>query len=424
MGARAIFRLVAGMLLAGAMTSPLTAQTPAPQTPAPETARDSDARTLRQTEQEQQSHRAAAREAKARAAVASAEALHLSAAEDAARMRLRAAEDASDATVERRAQLGARRDALAARNTAEAARLERLLPIAVRLSLYPAETLLAIPAPPDEAVRGVTVLHGLAHEIAAATAELAADRAALAATEAEVSAEARQLDADMVTQRSLAAALDQQIATVRKTADAAEDAAAAAERAAAADAAREADLRAALATLAADRARAEREARAKALSLVRRHAGSALTAARKQEALLAQPAGPGLGAQGSLIAPVSGSIIGRFGSPGEGGPAEGVTFHAPPEARVLSPCQGKIAFAGPFRSYGLMVILDCGGGYDFVLAGLARLESTVGERVRAGDPVGAMATLSQGDGKSPLLYVELRRHGLAIDPLPWLRAKG
>ena len=397
-----------GWLAAGAFL------TVAAQTPAASTGESDAARALRQSEQDQESHREAARAAKARAAAASAEALHLGAAEEAARTRLRAAEEASAAAIERRAQIRARQSALEARRDAETARLERLLPIAVRLSLYPAETLLAVPAPPDEAVRGVAVLHGLAREIAATAARLQADRAALAAIAAESVEAARQLDADITTQRSLAAALDQQIATMRQSAQADEGAALEAERAAADDAAHAADLRAALARLAADRARAER------------HAGKALSQARQREALLAHPAGPGLGAaQGRLIAPVSGAVIGHFGAPGEAGPAEGITFRAPPEARVLSPCQGKVAFAGPFRSYGVMVIVDCGGGYDFVLAGLARLASAVGERVRAGDPVGAMAAwASPDDEKTPLLYVELRHHGQAIDPLPWLQVKG
>uniref|UniRef100_A0A8J4M569 Peptidase M23 n=1 Tax=Acidicaldus sp. TaxID=1872105 RepID=A0A8J4M569_9PROT len=409
-----------GWLAAGAFL------TVAAQTPAASPGESDAARALRQSEQDQESHREAARAAKARAAAASAAALHLGAAEEAARTRLRAAEEASAAAIERRAQIRARQSALEARRDAETAQLERLLPIAVRLSLYPAETLLAVPAPPDEAVRGVAVLHGLAREIAATAAQLQADRAALAAIAAESVEAARQLDADITTQRSLAAALDQQIATMRQSAQADEGAALEAERAAADDAAHAADLRAALARLAADRARAEAEARAKTRALAEHHAGAALSQARQREALLAHPAGPGLGAaQGRLIAPVSGAVIGHFGAPGEAGPAEGITFRAPPEARVLSPCQGKVAFAGPFRSYGVMVIVDCGDGYDFVLAGLARLASAVGERVRAGDPVGAMAAwASPDDEKAPLLYVELRHHGQAIDPLPWLQAKG
>jgi septal ring factor EnvC (AmiA/AmiB activator) len=76
------------------------------------------------------------------------------------------------------------------------------------------------------------------------------------------------------------------------------------------------------------------------------------------------------------------------------------------------------------------LIVDCGGGYDFVLAGLARLDATVGRTVRQGEPVGVMPDWdplkrggpeSSNGGGRPALYVELRHDGAAIDPAPFLR---
>jgi septal ring factor EnvC (AmiA/AmiB activator) len=91
---------------------------------------------------------------------------------------------------------------------------------------------------------------------------------------------------------------------------------------------------------------------------------------------------------------------------------------------VVSPCAGKILFAGPFRSYGRLLIVDCGKGYDFVLAGLDRLDVPVGRVVRAGEPVGVMASWDpRAGGAKPALYMELRHDGAAVNPAPFLRAR-
>ncbi len=140
---------------------------------------------------------------------------------------------------------------------------------------------------------------------------------------------------------------------------------------------------------------------------------------------LTQPAGPGLGeARGQLGTPVAGSVVKAFGEPGEAGPVTGVSFGAPPAARVSAPCGGRVVFAGPFRSFGQLMIVDCGGGYHFVLSGLERLDVAVGRPVQAGEPVGVMAAWDpRTPGSRPLLYVELREHGQPINPAPYLRVR-
>ncbi|WP_148360534.1 murein hydrolase activator EnvC family protein, partial [Acidisphaera rubrifaciens] len=96
-----------------------------------------------------------------------------------------------------------------------------------------------------------------------------------------------------------------------------------------------------------------------------------------------------------------------------------------PAARVLAPCAGRVEFAAPFRSYGLLVILDCGGGYHAVLAGLNRLAVQTGARLAAGEPLGAMADWDpRASGPRPRLYLEVRRGDVPIDPGPWLRTRG
>jgi septal ring factor EnvC (AmiA/AmiB activator) len=122
---------------------------------------------------------------------------------------------------------------------------------------------------------------------------------------------------------------------------------------------------------------------------------------------------------------VAGTVVRAWGAPTDAGPATGISYQAAPNARVVSPCGGRVVFAAPFRSYGRLLIVDCGGGYHAVLAGLDRLDVAVGRRVEMGEPVGVMGDWNPaGNGGRPALYVELRRDGQPVDPGPWLRAKG
>ena len=108
-----------------------------------------------------------------------------------------------------------------------------------------------------------------------------------------------------------------------------------------------------------------------------------------------------------------------------GGPASGISYQAPPEARVVSICSGHVVFAAPFRSYGLLLIVDCGGGYHAVLAGFDKLDVKVGQNVAAGEPVGVMPNWQPAAaGERPTLYVELRRDSQPVNPAPWLKASG
>ena len=132
--------------------------------------------------------------------------------------------------------------------------------------------------------------------------------------------------------------------------------------------------------------------------------------------LLLAAAAPASLQAGELFRPVAGPVLRAFGSPGDGGPAAGVTYDARTGATVLSPCRGRVSFAAPFRSYGRLVILDCGGGTDLVLAGLGSLTVTAGRKLRAGQAVGRMGRRS---GRSSL-YLELRRHGQPTDPAPYM----
>lgn len=121
---------------------------------------------------------------------------------------------------------------------------------------------------------------------------------------------------------------------------------------------------------------------------------------------------------GDLVMPVRGAIVIGYGGVTDAGEASrGIYLATRPGAQVVVPFDGRVVFAGPFRGYGLILIVEHSDGYHSLLAGLGRVDARVGQWVLAGEPAGAMAT---GTEKDPELYVELRRAGQPIDPAPWL----
>ncbi|MBV8096498.1 MAG: peptidoglycan DD-metalloendopeptidase family protein [Acetobacteraceae bacterium] len=126
-----------------------------------------------------------------------------------------------------------------------------------------------------------------------------------------------------------------------------------------------------------------------------------------------------------LTAPLGGPVVQRWGETTDAGPASGISYEAAPSASVVSPCSGRVAFAGPFRSYRRLLILECGHGYDAVLAGLDRLIVRPGVTVQAKEPVGIMPPQDpHRPSEHHRLYFELRRDGRPIDPGPILLGKG
>jgi murein hydrolase activator len=122
-------------------------------------------------------------------------------------------------------------------------------------------------------------------------------------------------------------------------------------------------------------------------------------------------------AKGALALPASGPLIRHFGDADEVGAAtKGLVFETREGAQVVAPFDGRVLFAGPFRGYGQILIIEHGDGYHSLLAGLDRVEGTVGQWLVAGEPVG---TMPAGE-KKPHLYLELRHDGQPINPLPWL----
>jgi len=139
------------------------------------------------------------------------------------------------------------------------------------------------------------------------------------------------------------------------------------------------------------------------------------------------PALPFVEAKGQLPWPVAGDMIRDFGQEDEfGGKTEGQSITTRPGSRVTAPADGWVVYAGPFRSFGQLLILNTGDGYHVLLAGMDRIDADLGQFVLAGEPVGVMgttrlasaATLGLGSTQ-PVLYVEFRKDGRAIDPTPW-----
>lgn len=131
--------------------------------------------------------------------------------------------------------------------------------------------------------------------------------------------------------------------------------------------------------------------------------------------------------RGKLFLPASGKITKKFGQKDEfGRPMAGEMLQTPQNATITSPSDGVVLYAGQFRSYGQLLILDVGGGYHIVMAGLSRINVAQGQFVLAGEPVGAMgeklltSVASLGSGNSaPMLYIEFRKDGKSVDPTPW-----
>jgi septal ring factor EnvC (AmiA/AmiB activator) len=122
--------------------------------------------------------------------------------------------------------------------------------------------------------------------------------------------------------------------------------------------------------------------------------------------------------QASLTTPARGAVVVRYGEAGEASQSsKGISIATRPEAQVVAPFDGQVMFRGPFRGYGEILILEHAGGYHTLLAGLGRTDAIVGQWLLAGEPVGIMGPAAGGN---PELYLELRRDGQPINPLPWL----
>ncbi len=129
--------------------------------------------------------------------------------------------------------------------------------------------------------------------------------------------------------------------------------------------------------------------------------------------------------KGSLLFPVAGKKIQHMNSSSQI-TRFGEMIETEAAAVVISPADALVAFAGPFRSYGQLIILNVGNGYHIVLIGMSRINVTQGQFVLAGEPLGTMGmqfianSVASDIGKTtPMLYIEFRKQGKPVNPTPW-----
>jgi septal ring factor EnvC (AmiA/AmiB activator) len=148
--------------------------------------------------------------------------------------------------------------------------------------------------------------------------------------------------------------------------------------------------------------------------------GPLLRPDQPEHAALASPLGASAeaasedGPPAPYLLPVTGRTIAGFGSPQGAGTSQGVTLAPRGGAQVVAPAAGRVAFAGPYRGYGRIVIIEHAGGWTSLVTGLARADVSVGEQLVSGAPLGVAGPAN------PSITLELRRSGEPVNPLRYL----
>ncbi|GLK85380.1 murein hydrolase activator EnvC family protein [Ancylobacter defluvii] len=295
-----------------------------------------------------------------------------------------------------------------------------------RLGNHPPPALLVRPDDALQSVRSAMLLGAVLPELKAETELLASELAAQERVRKEVAAERdalAELKATLGEQRRRTAAL---IAERQSSVERSETALAAERERAAAFAAEASNVRDLLKRMETEIAAARKAAdAAKALTNKTNQTSAQRLAALSNPGRMT----PGVAfseARGLLPLPVGGSVLKNFGAEdGYGGAEKGMSFGTRRQAQVAAPSDGWVVYAGPFRSYGQLLIINAGGGYHILLAGMDKITVELGQFVLSGEPVGVMGdgpqlVSSVGLGTAqPILYVEFRKDGISIDPTPW-----
>jgi septal ring factor EnvC (AmiA/AmiB activator) len=304
----------------------------------------------------------------------------------------------------KRAKLAQRRDALAA-----------LLGALQRLAIHPPEAMLALPQPPRDTVHSVMLLEATLPRVDAQMKELKAELDDLARVERDVAGQRAQVRAAVGhlsdQRRGLDRLLQRKAALERRTVEEASRTGVRNERLA--GSAR--DLKELIDKLVQER---EAEEARRAETTRRTEEARRLEALRKGgvENAVAELT-PGAG----RTLPAAGRILSTYGMQTDfGANARGITIETRADAVVVAPWAGRVMFAGQFRGYGQILIIEHADGYHSLIAGLGRIDTDVGRSLATGEPVGNMGRLPD---RNPTLYFELRRHGQPVNPQPWLAAE-
>jgi murein hydrolase activator len=173
----------------------------------------------------------------------------------------------------------------------------------------------------------------------------------------------------------------------------------------------------------------EKQRAAAAKQITERKSSAELAPSSDRVAMLTpgriKPAMPFVEAKGQLPLPAHGRRVLTFGEKTQyGSQSRGLVIETRYGGQVVSPCDGWIVYAGEFRSYGQLLIINAGGGYHILLAGLSQIDVQLGQFVLTGEPVGVMSaaaksTLPKTQENGPVLYIEFRKDQRPIDPDPW-----
>jgi murein hydrolase activator len=355
---------------------------------------------------------------KAAAALAS-EIADLQAQSVAAASAVQAREEALSATEARLAGLAADGRAKSTALERDGRREAALLMALTRVAAEPREALVLAPQPPVEALRGALVLARTVPALEAGTASLKRDIAALGDTRRDLEAAEATESSDRQGLADAQTRIAQLIADKAALQKNALDAAEASGKRLVVLAAEAGSLRELIERIEADRRRQEAE-RAAPPPAPPDQTALAAPPPPRSDAAPPRQIRPFTAARGAMAIPVSGTLVARFGAPDEfGGTSRGLTFETRPGAEVVAPFDGQVAFAGPFRSYGQILIIAHGDGYHSLVAGLDRIDSSVGQWLVAGEPIGKMSATND----KPRLYFELRHNNQPTDPAPWLTSR-
>jgi septal ring factor EnvC (AmiA/AmiB activator) len=297
------------------------------------------------------------------------------------------------------ADLQAREQARLAELANERARLSQLLGGLQRLALVPAEGMLARPEAPNETVRSALLLRAAVPSLEAEAADLARTVDHLVALRAETAS--RRETAEAARSRLLQQIEDLRVLVERRQTFLAETE----ERREAIDArlerlaAEAADMEELIAAL-----EAEREARmaARAAEEAERYAAEeaarrAVEQAARIRSETTRPM-PDVAVVDGVILPTAGEVVLRYGqADSRGTVSRGIRVSADPGAPIVAPMDGVVRFAGPFRGYGRILILEHGDGYHSTIAGVGRIDARIGQEVLAGEPI-AVTPLPQSSG--------------------------
>ena len=337
--------------------------------------------------------------------------------------RIRAVETRIAGTEKRLAELQATEGGIRASLDGRRAVIAEVLAALQRIGRRAPPAMMVKPEDALESVRTAMLLGAVLPQMRREADALAADLAEMVRLRAEIAGERTNLAGDLA---GLSAEKDRMGLLVaerqRRQADA--EKAAEGERARAAQLARAADnLKDLIARLEHGLDSAGRAARKAELAEAR----SDLAVLRDPGRLA--PAVAFASAKGLLPTPVNGIRLKDYGAPdGTGGSEKGVSIVTRAGAQVTSPCDGWVVYAAPYRSYGQLLILNAGGGYHVVLAGMERISVDLGQFVLTGEPVAVMGAGPQvasavatgmPGANQPILYIEFRKDGSPVDPTPW-----